>query len=80
MLVSRNPEIVGGEACFIGTRVSVRTLFDHVSAESVLREVLHDSPLVSQESSVGVLEQSFQALQRRVPKATRASPSHPDDK
>ena len=45
-LVSRNPEIMGAAACFTGTRVPVKNLFEHPDGASALEEFLQDFPSV----------------------------------
>ena len=54
--VSRNPEIMSGALCFIGTRVPVQNLFDYLEGSSTLDDFLEDFPSVSRETAVAVLE------------------------
>lgn len=61
-LISSNPERLGGEPCFTGTRVPVRTLIDYVEGGHPLAEFLDDFPSVSREHAIAVLELARQAL------------------
>lgn len=61
--IKRDPEIMGGVACFAGTRVPVQTLFDYLE-ESSLDEFLKDFPTVSSSVAVAVLEAAKQILLR----------------
>ena len=55
-LVSRDPEIMSGAVCFMGTRVPVQNLFDYLEGSSSLEDFLEDFPSVSRETAVAVLE------------------------
>lgn len=55
-LITCDPDRLGGTLCFTGTRVPVRTLFDHLTAGDPLDEFLKDVPDVSREHAVAVLE------------------------
>lgn len=57
-LVVIDPEILGGEAVFAGTRVPVRSLFDHLEAGETIEDFLEGFPGVSREQVIGVLEES----------------------
>jgi uncharacterized protein (DUF433 family) len=61
-LISSNPERLGGEPCFTGTRVPVRTLIDYIEGGHPLAEFLADFPSVSREHAIAVLEMARQAL------------------
>ena len=54
--VISDPEILGGTPVFIGTRVPVRILFEHLEAGDPLEVFLEDFPSVSRELAVQVLE------------------------
>jgi uncharacterized protein (DUF433 family) len=60
--VSRNPEILGGTLCFLGTRVPVQNLFDYIEGQSSLNEFLIDFPTVTREAAVAVLEAAKTSL------------------
>lgn len=58
-----DPEIVGGTSVFIGTRVPVRILFEHLEAGDSLEVFLEDFPSVSRELAIQVLEDAKNALE-----------------
>ena len=60
--VISDPEILGGTPVFIGTRVPVRILFEHLEAGDPLEVFLEDLPSVSRELAVQVLEDAKTAL------------------
>ena len=51
-----DPEILGGTPVFVGTRVPVRILFEHLEAGDSLEVFLEDFPSVSRELAIQVLE------------------------
>ena len=57
-LVVIDPEILGGEAVFAGTRVPVRSLFDHLEAGETIEDFLEGFPGVSREQVIAVFEES----------------------
>jgi uncharacterized protein (DUF433 family) len=61
-LISSSPARLGGEPCFTGTRVPVRTLIDYIEGGHHLAEFLGDFPDVSREHAIAVLELARQAL------------------
>ncbi|HEX9631821.1 MAG TPA: DUF433 domain-containing protein [Gemmatimonadales bacterium] len=61
-LISSSPARVGGEPCFTGSRVPVRTLIDYIEGGHQLGDFLADFPDVSREHAVAVLELARQAL------------------
>ena len=60
--VISGPEILGGTPVFIGTRVPVRLLFEHLEAGDPLEVFLADFLSVSRELAVQVLEDAKTAL------------------
>ncbi len=60
--VISDPEILGGTPVFIGTRVPMRILFEHLEAGDPLEVFLEDFPSVSRELAVQVLEDAKTAL------------------
>lgn len=54
-LITVDAEILGGQPVFMGTRVPVDTLFDHLEAGVPLDAFLDDFPTVSKEMAVAVL-------------------------
>jgi uncharacterized protein (DUF433 family) len=61
-----NPEILGGTAVFVGTRVPFETLLDYLKGGQPLSEFLKDFPTVTQEQVFAALEQAKDALLARV--------------
>lgn len=61
-LITVDPEIHSGTPVFAGTRVPVKTLFDHLEAGDSLEVFLDDFPSVSRELAVAVLEEARAAL------------------
>jgi uncharacterized protein (DUF433 family) len=60
--VISDPEILGGTPVFIGTRVSVRIIFEHLEAGDSLNVFLEDFPSVSRDRAIQVLEDAKTAL------------------
>ena len=60
--VISDPEILGGTPVFIGTRVPVRIIFEHLEAGDSLKVFLEDFPSVSRELAIQVLEDAKMAL------------------
>jgi uncharacterized protein (DUF433 family) len=50
-----DPEILGGEPVFRGTRVPVASLFEHLESDCSLDEFLENFPTVSRAAAVAVL-------------------------
>ena len=61
-LVTVHPEIHSGTPVFAGTRVPVKTLFDHLEAGDSLEVFLEDFPSVSRELAIAVLQAARTAL------------------
>lgn len=55
-LITIDPDILGGQPVFQGTRVPIETLFDHLEAGVTLGEFLEDFPTVTRNQSIAVLE------------------------
>ena len=60
--VISDPEILGGTPVFIGTRVPVRIIFEHLEAGDSLEVFIEDFPSVSRELAIQVLEDAKMAL------------------
>ena len=60
--VISDPDILGGTPVFIGTRVPVRIIFEHLEAGDSLEVFLEDFPSVSRELAVQVLVDAKDAL------------------
>ena len=61
-LITVDPEIHSGTPVFAGTRVPVKTMFDHLEGGDSLEVFLDDFPSVSRELAVAVLEEAHAAL------------------
>jgi uncharacterized protein (DUF433 family) len=61
-LVTVDPEIHSGTPVFTGTRVPIKTLFDHLEAGDSLEVFLEDFPSVSRDVAVALLEEARAAL------------------
>jgi len=61
-VVKIDPEIMGGEPCFAGTRVPVRALLDYIEGGDTLDEFLAQYPTVSRQLAVAFLEQASNLL------------------
>ena len=57
-VVTENPEILGGEPVFAGTRVPVKSLFDHLEAGDSIKEFLEGFPSVKREQVIALLEEA----------------------
>ncbi len=55
-LIERNPDRLGGVPVFRGTRVPVKSLFDHLHAGDSLEIFLDDFPGVTREQAQGVID------------------------
>jgi uncharacterized protein (DUF433 family) len=53
-IITIDPEILGGQPVFKGTRVPVESLFLHLEKGISLDEVLEDFPTVSREQAVSI--------------------------
>ena len=62
LLITVDSEIHSGTPVFTGTRVPIKTLFDHLEAGDSLEVFLDDFPSVSRELAVAVLEEARTAL------------------
>ena len=63
--VHSDPEIMGGTAVFVGTRVPFQTLLDYLEAGDTLDEFLDQFPTVTRALAVAALEQAKEALLAR---------------
>jgi uncharacterized protein (DUF433 family) len=64
-VVHSDPEILGGTAVFVGTRVPLRNLIDYLEGGYSLDEFLDSFPSVSREQAVAALEAAHEALTAR---------------
>lgn len=61
-ITHRHPEILSGTPVFVGTRVPVRSLFDHLEGGDTLEEFLHQFPSVTREQTIAVLDAAFERV------------------
>ena len=59
----RDPEIMGGELVFVGTRVPVYNLFDYLESGDSLDVFLDEFPSVTREQAIAALEIAKKAVQ-----------------
>ncbi len=64
-VIHSDPEIQGGVPVFVGTRVPMKTLFDHLEAGDSLDKFLYSFPSVSREQAVAALEMAQELLYAR---------------
>jgi uncharacterized protein (DUF433 family) len=55
-LITIDPETLGGQPVFKGTRVPVDSLFDHLESGISIDEFLDDFPTVSKEQAIAIME------------------------
>lgn len=60
--ITRDPDVMGGELVFAGTRVPVSGLFNYLEAGESLEEFLDGYPSVQREQAVAVLALAKQTL------------------
>ena len=57
-IVARDPDVMGGEAVFAGTRVPVATLLDYLEAGESIDDFLEGFPSVTREQVIAFLEET----------------------
>ena len=55
-IITTNPKVMHGAACFAGTRVAVQTFFDHLEAGYTIEGFIEQFPTVRREQVVELLE------------------------
>jgi uncharacterized protein (DUF433 family) len=66
-----NPKVLGGTPCFAGTRVPVKSLFDHLEGGYNVDYFLVQFPSVTREQVTAVLERSRHSAEREATPASR---------
>ena len=61
-IMHSDPDILGGTPVFIGTRVPVQSLFDHLQAGDSIKDFLKGFPSVKRDQVLAVLEASRQQI------------------
>ena len=62
LIVTVDPQILGGTPVFTGTRVPVKNLFDYLEAGDSIEVFLDAFPSVTREQAVAALEMAREAL------------------
>jgi uncharacterized protein (DUF433 family) len=57
-IIYANPEVLGGTPVFTGTRVPVRSLFEHLEAGDSIDDFLEGFPSVRRDQVIALLEMS----------------------
>lgn len=63
-IVTSDPNVMHGAPCFAGTRVAVRTLFDHLEAGYTIDGFLEQFPTVRREQVVRLLDRLREDAER----------------
>ena len=61
-VIHTDPDILGGVPVFVGTRVPVQSLFDHLEAGDSIDDFLQGFPSVQRAQVIAVLEASRKEL------------------
>jgi uncharacterized protein (DUF433 family) len=61
-VVQIEPNVLGGTPCFAGTRVPIRSLFDHLKLGYSIEGFLEQFPTVTRDQVDALLEQSSQQV------------------
>ncbi len=61
-MINQDPNIHGGEPVFIGTRVPIKSLIDHLKAGESLDDFLDGFPSVSEEQAIAFLEFALETV------------------
>lgn len=64
-IVTTNPRVLGGTPCFEGTRVPVKSLFDHLEGGYTVAYFLTQFPGVKHEQVIALLEGSREIAERQ---------------
>jgi uncharacterized protein (DUF433 family) len=62
LIVSRDPEVMGGAPVFAGTRVPVQTLLDYLQGGESIDDFLVGFPSVTRQQVIAFLEQAKDRL------------------
>lgn len=61
-VITKDPEILGGEPVFRGTRVPFRVLIEYLEGGDTLDQFLEQYPSVSRELAVSAIEEARSSL------------------
>ncbi|HWB52700.1 MAG TPA: DUF433 domain-containing protein [Tepidisphaeraceae bacterium] len=70
-IITSTPDIMHGTPCFAGTRVPVKSFFDHLQAGYTLDGFLEQFPSVSKQQILNLLNELEQAAEREAQPASR---------
>jgi uncharacterized protein (DUF433 family) len=62
LVLSRDPDVMGGTAVFPGTRVPVQTLLDYIEAGESIDDFLDGFPSVQREQVIAFLDEATERL------------------
>lgn len=62
LVISCNPEVMGGTPVFFGTRVPIQTILDYLEAGDSIDDFLAGFPSVAREQVINFLEQAKDRL------------------
>ena len=62
VIVSRDPDVMGGAPVFAGTRVPVQTLLDYLEAGESIDDFLGGFPTVTRQQIIAFLEEARDRL------------------
>ena len=65
LIVHSDPEILGGTPVFVGTRVPLKSLYDHLEAGDSLDEFLDSFPGVGRAQAIAALELAREMTEAR---------------
>lgn len=68
-VVQVDPQILGGVPCFAGTRVPIRSLFDHLKLGYSLDEFLEQFPTVKKSQAQALLDEARLQIEATSPKS-----------
>lgn len=63
-ITQKDPEVLSGALVFVGTRVSVRSLFDYLEGGDSIEEFLRQFPSVKREQTIAVLDAAFEKVDK----------------
>lgn len=63
-VITSDPELRGGVPCFAGTRVDVKTFFDHIEGDYSVDEFLAQYPSITREQVATLLRECLEAAER----------------
>lgn len=61
-IIASDPDVMGGTACFAGTRVPVQTLMDYLEAGDSIDDFLEGFPTVKRAQVIAFLETATERM------------------